>query len=233
MDGFLYLRLRRRGFYHKNALIGSGERRRFFRDPRFFDEKVVALLDLVMLFDRFNRALIDEEVLVVHDVVNIERTGLDDLRLLEVARGTEKIFVAVVGDHKHIKALIALLRGQRLFERQRNVLRLRRIHDKRIEHLHLAILYLLGKHGKESNPLHFFVHLLRVILVVARTMRFSAAHPDRRSGGAVTGAASAFLPPRLLAAATHFAAILHVRQWLAGIRNLRLEHLPNERAGST
>jgi hypothetical protein len=41
MDSFLDLRLRRRGFYHKNVLIGSGERRRLFRDPWFFDEKMV------------------------------------------------------------------------------------------------------------------------------------------------------------------------------------------------
>ena len=68
-----------------------------------------------MLFDRFDGALIDEEILVVHDVVDIQRVGLDGLRLLEIARCAEKILVCVVRDQKHVKALIALLWGQDTF----------------------------------------------------------------------------------------------------------------------
>jgi hypothetical protein len=67
------------------------------------------MLNLVMLFDRFDGALVDEKILMVHDVVNIERAGLDDLRFLEIARGAEKVRVTVVRDQKHVKALIALL----------------------------------------------------------------------------------------------------------------------------
>ena len=70
------------------------------------------MLDLVVLFNRFDGALIDKKILVVHNVVNVERAGLDGLRLLEVARCTEKILVGIIRDQKHIEALIAFLWGQ-------------------------------------------------------------------------------------------------------------------------
>jgi len=65
-----------------------------------------------MLFDRFNDALIDKKVLVVHEVIHVERACFDRLRLLKVARCEEKILVGIIRYQKYVKALIAFLRRQ-------------------------------------------------------------------------------------------------------------------------
>src|SRR5690606_36518681 len=108
------------------------------------------------------------------------------------------------------------------------LLRLRRVDRERVDQQEALLTEQLGQHGAQRAPVHLSVDLL-IEIPRARRERAAAADPDRAPRRAVPSAARALLTPRLRAAAANLGARLLRLRPRAGAREIRDDHLMNER----
>jgi len=176
-----------------------------------------------MFLDDREGVLVQKDVLVVEDVVEIEGFGGEDFGFFQILGGAVEVFVLGIGNENEIE-LLHFGHAEKALQVLRQNLGLG-FDVQRFDYRDLAILQLARKDAKERSLLHLFVHLLGIIASFYRTMRLSATRPQRRTDGAVAGAAGAFLPPGLFASAANLGTVFGVRPWAAAIGELGFHDL--------